>query len=419
MASRVRHAHLHHRSLLQPKEPAFWVFALFVVGGAIAIVDVLARLSRISTSGYALSWLLLAIYAVPVFVVVYKLDLYEREPMSLALGAFAWGAFAATALASAAVGWDEVVVRAFGQDFAARWGPAITAPFVEESMKVVGVVLIYLIARDEVDDVMDGFVYGALCGLGFAVVEDVLYFMGFFGGSPGDVVQGFYVRVVSSGLYGHVLYTGMTGMAVGFVVSRRSDVPLATRLRVAALLAGAGVAMHALWNSPLLDLVPRDPHGAAWLLYPVALAFKGLPMVAFVGIAVGLARRRERRWLDVALASETDGEVLTASELQTLREPRRRREAVREVRRRAGAPAARLLRRLQREQITLAMVASRVGSPDDPALVEQRDYCRSLRDALAAIPGAASAEAQAADAPGAPGPPPRGGETGGSAQDPR
>jgi hypothetical protein len=71
--------------------------------------------------------------------------------------------------------------------------------------------------------------------------------------------------------------------------------------------------------------------------------------------------------------------------------PAARRAAIRSMRRRAGRPAARLLARLQREQIDLAMVVTHVG-PDDPLLAEQREYCRSLRDALAAMPGAAAAE---------------------------
>jgi hypothetical protein len=39
------------------------------------------------------------------------------------------------------------------------------------------------------------------------------------------------------------------------------------------------------------------------------------------------------------------------------------------------------------------MLRSRVATDDDPALLEQRAYCRSLRDALDAIPGAARAAA--------------------------
>jgi hypothetical protein len=61
------------------------------------------------------------------------------------------------------------------------------------------------------------------------------------------------------------------------------------------------------------------------------------------------------------------------------------------MRTRAGDGAARLLRRLQREQINLAMVRTRVDLDDDAALVHQRAYCRSLRDALMAMPGAAPA----------------------------
>jgi protease PrsW len=394
VAARSSRAHLHHRSLFQPGEPAFWLYVVLVGYGAVQMAGVLSRLSEVSRSGWALSWLLLAIYALPVFVLIYRLDLYEREPVSLALGAFAWGALAATTLSLQAGGWDQVVAEAFGTEFSGRWGAAVSPPIVEETLKGVGVVLIYLIARDELDDVMDGFVYGALCGLGFAVVEDVLFFMAAFGGTPAGVLEGFYVRVLSSGLYGHVLYTGLVGMGIGYVVTRRTQVPLGRRLLVAAGLCGLAVAAHALWNSPVLDLMPAEPiEGTEWLMVPVAFAVKGLPLLILVAIAVALAHGRERRWLDDALAGEVELEGISVDELAALRDPARRRAAVRAMQARAGRRAADLLRRLQREQINLAMVASRVATTDDPALVAQRGHCRSLRDALGAIPGAAPASA--------------------------
>ena len=254
-------------------------------------------------------------------------------------------------------------------------------------------VLIYLIARDEVDDVMDGFVYGAICGLGFAIVEDVFYFMAVFGGQPAGVFQGFLLRVVASGLYGHVLYTGLVGMAIGVVVSRRAAEPLRHRLWVAAGLCALAVLGHFLWNSPLLDLYPAEPWtGMDYAVVAFATAIKGLPLLAFVTIAIILARRRERRWLTAALADEVGLDGISAEELRLLESPSSRRAARREMRRRAGASASSLLHRLQREQVNLAMVASRVGRDDDPALTRQRAYCRSLRDALQAIPGAAPAE---------------------------
>jgi protease PrsW len=382
------------RSLFQPREPAFWVYLAFVTYGAFRMIGALVELTEISRSGWALSWVLVIVYALPLGVLIYRLDLYEREPISLAIGAFAWGALAATALALDAAGWDQLVARVFGQDVAARWGPALTAPIIEELLTGAGVVLICLIGRDEIDDVMDGFVYGALCGLGFAVVEDVLYFMAAFGGSPGGVLEGFYVRVVSSGLYGHVLYTGLTGMGIGYLVSRREDVPTKKRLAVAVTLFLAAVLGHALWNAPVLDLGPTPPFSLAdRLLLPVDLAVKGLPLLLVVVIGVSLARDRERRWLDRSLVAEIGREGISAEEFEILRDPKLRRRALSEMRRRAGRRAATLLRRLQREQVNLAMIVSRAPTPDDPAIEREREYCRSLRDALAAIPGAASADA--------------------------
>jgi hypothetical protein len=61
------------------------------------------------------------------------------------------------------------------------------------------------------------------------------------------------------------------------------------------------------------------------------------------------------------------------------------------MRARAGDAAERLLKRLQKEQVNLAMVRTRVVSDDAPELVHQRALCTSLRDALLAMPSAALA----------------------------
>jgi hypothetical protein len=327
--------------------------------------------------------------------------------MSLVLGALVWGAVAATVLSALAnQGWGLVVARLGGPEFAARWTAALTAPFVEEITKAAGVILIYLIARREMDDVMDGFVYGAMVGLGFAVVEDVFYFVAIFGGTPGGVLAGFYVRVVSSGLYGHVLYTGLSGMAIAYVVSRAGERSAGRRVGVAAALFAAGVAGHFLWNSPILNLFPgRVEDVGDWLRIPLAAAVKGLPLLVVVLVLVSLAHRRERMWLEAALRSEVDSPALTRTELGILLDAGARRRSRRDLRARAGDRAARLLRRLQKEQVNLAMVRTRVASDDDPSLVRQRQLCTSLRDALFAMPGAAPAGGTGHVAPGAAGDP--------------
>ena len=389
----TRHRWASRGSLFRPRSPAFLLFAGILLVTGVLAVGQQQVFRNLSPSGWALSWFLLALYALPVLLLVYVLDLYEREPPSLLFGAFLWGAVAATTLAAYAnEGWGLVVARLGGPEFASRWTAALTAPLVEEILKVAGIVLLALIAPEEFDDVLDGFVYGALCGLGFAVIEDVFYFVSVFGGTTGGVLEGFWVRVVSSGLYGHVLYTGLAGMGVAYLVSRRPEEPLPRRVAVAVGLFAVGVAGHFLWNSPFLDLFPSEMHGVADLvLIPVAAAVKGLPLLVFVVVLVKLARRREHRWLEAALRSEVGSPALSAAELEILLDPRARRRSRRDLRRRAGERAARLLRRLQREQVNLAMVRVRAADDADPALERQRAYCKSLRDAIAAVPNAVTA----------------------------
>ncbi|HLA92074.1 MAG TPA: PrsW family intramembrane metalloprotease [Actinomycetota bacterium] len=380
-------------SLFQWRQPAFWLYAAIV-----ALTGVLAWgqqqiFQEISPSGWVLSWLLLLVYGLPLFMAIYLLDLYEREPMSLVLGALVWGAVAATALSGIAnEGWALVVAKLGGPVFAAEWTAALTAPVVEETLKAAGVVLIYLIARDEMDDVMDGFVYGAMCGLGFAIVEDVFYFVAIFGGTPGGVLAGFYVRVVSSGFYGHVLYTGLCGMGIAYFVSRRDELPLRRRLSVVVGLFAAAVAAHFLWNSPLFNFFPGSVETVGdWLRIPLAAAIKGVPLLIFVVVLVRLARRRERMWLELALLEEADTPALTQAELRVLLDRGERRRSRREIRERAGESAEKLLKRLQKEQINLAMVRTRSHGLETTELVRQRELCKSLRDALRSMPGVAAA----------------------------
>jgi hypothetical protein len=188
-------------------------------------------------------------------------------------------------------------------------------------------------------------------------------------------------------------------MGIAYVVSR-DDEPLRRRLLVAGGLFAAGVGGHFLWNSPLLNLFPGSVEDVGdWLQIPFAAAVKGLPLLAVVIALVKLAHRRERMWLEAALRSEADSPALSRTELGILLDAGARRRSRRDMRARAGEGAARLLRRLQKEQVNLAMVRTRVAGEDDATLMRQRELCKSLRDALVAIPGAAPAAPDAAEGP--------------------
>jgi protease PrsW len=374
-------------SLWQVRQPAFWLFMVILAVALVFSLLLQANFAGLTPSGWVLSWILLLIYAVPMFVLLYGLDLYEREPLSLVIGALLWGAFAATSLSILAnQGWALVVLDVFSVETATEWVAALTAPFTEEVLKGIGVVLIYLIARREIDDVLDGFVYGAMVGLGFTVIEDVFYFVNQFGGEVGGVLEGFFVRVVASGLYGHVLYTGLFGIGVAYFVSRRAQASLGRRLAVATLFILAGMFAHFLWNSPLLNFYPEPglQDAGDYLQVILATTVKGLPFLLFVLLMIGLARRREHRWFRAALATEVGREGIHPDELRVLESPAARRKSRREMALRAGPLAAQTLKRLQKAQINLAMVATRVHQDDHPDLVRQRQYCQALREWLAA-----------------------------------
>lgn len=367
--------------LWQWRQPALYLFLLATLVGLVVIGAQQAQFLGFNAVGFGLSWLLLLLYAVPVFALVYGLDLYEREPISLVLAALVWGGVGATTLSILGNnGWGLVFLNLLGPDFMANWAAAITAPWIEEITKALAVVFVYLIARHEVDDIMDGFVYGAMAGLGFLLVEDVFYFMGAFEGTTEGILTGFYLRVVASGLYGHVLYSGVAGMGIAYFVARRGRVPQGRRYGVAIGLFLAAMLGHFIWNSPLLNFFPEFPwEGAEWLQILGATAVKGLPLLVFAVLMVRLAHGREHRWLEEILVGEVGRPGLTRDELDRLRSPAARRGARREAKA-SGGPAVRATRKLHREQINLAMVITRAQDRDHPDVLAQHEHCAKLRE---------------------------------------
>jgi RsiW-degrading membrane proteinase PrsW (M82 family) len=375
-------------SLLQPRQLAFWLFsALFLLGG-IAFVQEQNLYVHVSTSAWLIGLVLLALYAVPVYLLVNSIDLFEREPGSLLLGAFLWGAVVATFLAGNVNSeWSSILQKLFGAAFTREWGAALIAPAVEELVKFLGVVVVYLIARHEFDDALDGFVYGAMVGLGFTVAEDMYYFFTQFVGSTGEgglgaLFEGFFIRVIVGGPYSHVLMTGLTGLGLAYYVTR-PDVARGRRLLVAVALYAAGVVTHFVWNSPLLDeLLGRDPGPTDWLVYA---AVKGLPFLLLLVVLVRLAMRREHAWVRESLADDVAAALVTNQEVEALGDRGARRRA-RQAAAAIGGPAAgRLVARLQHAQVALAVAATGRSADRDARIARERTTIQRLRGELARL----------------------------------
>ena len=376
-------------SLIQPKQAAFWLFSILLLICGVGFVNEQLTFANASTTAWLVGLVLLALYAVPVYLLVNTLDLFEREPRSLLIGALLWGGIIATFLAGRINDqWGEIIQKLFGAEFAREWGAALVGPGVEELLKFLGVVVLYLIARTEFDDVLDGFVYGALVGLGFTLEEDMYYFFTHFVGQAGasdlgGLFEGFFTRIIVGGPYSHVLLTGLTGMGLAFFVTR-PDIPRSRRLLVALGLYAAGVAAHFVWNSPLLnDILGNDPDATTWIVWA---AIKGLPFLILLAVLVRVAMGREKKWVHEALADDVVAGYVTPQELETLGDLRRRRSARRSVAARKGVAGDRLAARLQHAQIALAVADSGAAADRDTKVAAARGLITDLRTQLDALP---------------------------------
>jgi protease PrsW len=367
------------------QQPAFWLFIMLLAGSILLVaVEQLSYLGAYPAA-WLLSIILLAATAIPAGLIIYRFDQFEPEPGSLIVVALLWGAVVALTFASVTNSWMlsflQHIMPAMTVD---SWGAAIAAPINEEFYKGAGLVMIYLIARDEFDGVMDGLIYGAMIGLGFQVLENVQYFMMAAsesgGGQVGPVVSLFFLRVVLSGLYSHMLFTGVMGFGFAYFVTQRQRT-FVKRLSMFVSCAALAWAAHFVWNSPWLESLMSRGTGA----FVLALVFKGVPFLALLVLLWVFAHRREDQAFCRLIGTEVGTDVVTKEEFEILQSGRKRRKMVKSVKRTRGPAAGAVLKQLMRAQMNLALFHGKVDSVEHPALEAQRDTIRTLRARLATI----------------------------------
>lgn len=173
-------------------------------------------------------------------------DRYEKEPIWLMVGVFLWGFFIAAGVSiifNTIFGVSLFVVS--GSEGLANVGTAvISAPVVEETVKGLAVLIVFLYFRHEFDSILDGVVYGSLVGFGFAAAENINYiFTGFLSGGAEGLVALILVRVLLIPFL-HATLTSFTG--IGLAVGRLSH----GLLRFAAPVLGylAAIFFHFTHN---------------------------------------------------------------------------------------------------------------------------------------------------------------------------
>src|SRR5262249_44965379 len=160
--------------------------AVVLAFAALLQLSVLASIPPDIASVFLEALALSGLLAVVPIALLWFIDRREREGAWLFAAAFLWGGCIATALAlpfntaffqliDAWVARHPAVTAVLGPDAAVMLAAPISAPVVEETAKALGVLLIFRLLRAEFDNMRDGFVYGAVVGVGFNWSEAALY----------------------------------------------------------------------------------------------------------------------------------------------------------------------------------------------------------------------------------------------------
>ena len=277
--------------MFQPRRAAFWVFWLIVAAGIHSAVTNLSFGWRVMPVSFAAGLIAWTLYTLPVLWLFRRLGLFRGQSASPLVMAFLWGGLAATYLAvagNAAV--FGILSKLVEPGFV--WGAAIAGPSNEEPLKLIGVILLVLIAPARFRSIAVVMALGAMVGLGFQVVEDFYYTVNGALNHPNadqfePVVQNTIMRGLFSGLWSHAAYTTVASFGVGYFVARRG-VPLAQRVLVAVAALFAAWALHAFWNSPLLISLLED---AGALGMAAFFLLKGMPVLIAVVLLWRVARR--------------------------------------------------------------------------------------------------------------------------------
>jgi RsiW-degrading membrane proteinase PrsW (M82 family) len=211
------------------------------------------------------------------------LDRYDPEPFWLLSLAFAWGALVSVVV-SFIVNTIVGVVIAVGVSPSAgeAVGAVISAPIFEEGSKGIGVLVLLIFFRRYFDDILDGIVFAGVIALGFATVENVLY----YGRAISDAgFGGLAVLFVLRGImspFAHVTFTAMTGIGCG--IARESH---KTYVRILLPILGycAAVGLHAVWNG-LAVVGGLQGFVVGYLVLQIPFFF------IFVGFALYVMRRQ-------------------------------------------------------------------------------------------------------------------------------
>ena len=291
--------------------------AIKIVGGVLAaLVALLLGLIVLLLIGFEtgpialLVGLVSATLPVPLYLVlVLWIDRYEAEPFWMLATAFFWGALVAVFFAFLinTVSGMAVMIATNSVSAGHTFGAVISAPIVEESAKALILVIFFFWKKDEFDGVIDGIVYAAMAGLGFAMTENIQYYgRAVLEGGGGGLTLVFILRGALAP-FSHPMFTSFTGIGLGLARQSRN-----TAIKWIAPPFGllAAMSMHSIWNGSGVLF-----GGGAFILTYILIM---IPAFFIMLVVIALALRREGQIVREYLTPDFQGGLLSQEEYQKL-----------------------------------------------------------------------------------------------------
>jgi len=243
---------------------------------------------------------------VPMFffaTVLYWIDRYEKEPKRLLFGSFIWGA-------AIAAGFAFILNTIFGmgiylttgsETFTEMATASLVAPPVEETLKGLAVLLVFLAFHNEFDSTLDGIIYSGITALGFAATENVYYIFnyGFLESGYSGLLWLTFVRVILVG-WQHPFYTAFIGIGLSQARLNRSKM---LKLLFPIIGWSFAVGTHAAHNT-LANLLS----GIGGLVFGTILDWLGWSIMVAIII---WALYREKNWIKKYLVEEIALETIS------------------------------------------------------------------------------------------------------------
>jgi RsiW-degrading membrane proteinase PrsW (M82 family) len=165
------------------------------------------------------------------FIWVRNLEKYKRQSWTSIVIMFVWGS---TLGAGIAIFFNTIFQNVITNFLIIA---VLTAPLVEELAKALGLRLI----KNQILELEDGVIYGAVAGLGFAATENLLYGSMFWNDGFLVLLSLFYVRTVGSSLL-HASSTALAGYGYSIKTIRKKSILTV----VPYILLAMGI--HAVFN---------------------------------------------------------------------------------------------------------------------------------------------------------------------------